>query len=59
MEETFVRLTCPECSKAWESSPGDLPGARADFECPGCRATRATAEFMRTEHDLETLKSLG
>jgi len=29
------------------------------FHCPNCHATRRTAEFTRTERDLETLKQLG
>jgi tRNA(Ile2) C34 agmatinyltransferase TiaS len=59
MEEAFVQLLCPECTKAWESSPGDLPDPRENFHCPNCHATRRTSEFMRTERDLETLQSLG
>jgi len=59
MEETYVRLLCPECGKAWEASPGELPGPAESFDCPGCRATRRTAEFTRTDHDLETLKQFG
>jgi predicted RNA-binding Zn-ribbon protein involved in translation (DUF1610 family) len=59
MEETYVRLLCPECTKDWESSPGDLPELRRNFHCPNCHATRRLSEFMRTEHDLETLRALG
>lgn len=59
MEETYVRLLCPECNKRWESSPGDLPGSNGTFHCPGCHASRRLAEFMRTEHDLRTLKQLS
>jgi transposase-like protein len=58
MVEAFVRLLCPECKKDWETSPTDLPGPRQNFSCPGCHATRRLAEFMRTEHDLNTLKQL-
>lgn len=58
MVEAFVRLLCPECRKDWETNPGDLPGPRKNFSCPGCHATRRLAEFMRTEHDLNTLKQL-
>lgn len=59
MEETYVRLVCPECRKDWQTSPDDLPGADATFECPDCGDARPTAEFTRTEHDLRTLKELG
>jgi transposase-like protein len=58
MVEAFVRLLCPECKKDWEAKPGDLPGHRQNFSCPGCHATRRLAEFMRTEHDLNTLRQL-
>ncbi len=56
MNETYVRLVCPECGKDWEESPDDLPAHDATFHCPNCHAGRRTAEFMRTERDLETLK---
>ena len=59
MEETYVRLLCPECGKAWEAAPGDLPAPAEQFSCPNCHATRRTSEFTRTDHDLETLKQLG
>jgi len=58
MEEAFVQLVCPECAKDWESSPSDLPQHDDMFHCPNCHATRRTAEFTRTNRDLETLKSL-
>ena len=58
MEEAFVRLLCPDCTKSWESSPSKLPSAREQFRCPDCNTSRRTAEFMRTERDLETLKQL-
>ncbi|ELY67332.1 hypothetical protein C489_11233 [Natrinema versiforme JCM 10478] len=29
------------------------------FHCPNCHASRRTAEFMRTDRDLQTLKQLG
>ncbi|NHN48780.1 hypothetical protein G9464_14420 [Halostella sp. JP-L12] len=58
MEEAFVRLVCPECTKDWESSPSKLPQYDDMFHCPNCHATRRTAEFTRTDRDLETLKSL-
>jgi tRNA(Ile2) C34 agmatinyltransferase TiaS len=56
MVETFVRLVCPECKKDWEDNPTALPNHRANFTCSACGATRRTAEFMRTERDLETLR---
>ena len=59
MEETYVRLLCPQCGKAWEASPGDLPEPAQNFSCQNCHATRKTAEFTRTDRDLETLKRLG
>ncbi|MFB6228292.1 MAG: hypothetical protein ABEH88_06945 [Halobacteriales archaeon] len=59
MDKAIVQLLCPECTKAWESAPGDLPGSRANFDCPNCRTSRRTAEFMRTDRDLETLQALG
>jgi NMD protein affecting ribosome stability and mRNA decay len=59
MEEAYVRLLCPECTKEWESAPTDLPALHRTFHCPNCHASRPTSEFMRTEHDLQTLKSLG
>jgi tRNA(Ile2) C34 agmatinyltransferase TiaS len=57
--ETYVRLLCPECTKEWESSPDDLPGSSRTFRCPGCQTERPLSEFMRTEHDLKTLKRLS
>ncbi|WP_435184944.1 hypothetical protein [Halobellus sp. EA9] len=56
MVEAFVRLLCPECGKDWEAQPTALPGHRENFTCSACGATRRLAEFMRTEHDLETVK---
>lgn len=58
MEEAYVRLLCPECSKDWESTPRSLPAADEMFHCPNCHATRRLSEFMRTDHDLQTLKEL-
>ncbi len=58
MDKATVRLLCPECTKTWESAPSDLPDLRATFYCPSCHATRHTAEFMRTDRDLETLQAL-
>ena len=58
MEEAFVQLLCPECNKAWESTPSDLPKPSETFHCPNCHAGRRLAEFMRTDRDLETLKNL-
>jgi len=59
MEEAYVRLLCPECRKEWNSTPSDLPSHKATCRCPRCDTARRLAEFMRTEHDLETLKRLG
>jgi predicted RNA-binding Zn-ribbon protein involved in translation (DUF1610 family) len=59
MEETYVRLLCPSCNKDWESEPGALPTPDGPFDCPDCGTERPTSEFMRTEHDLRTLKNLG
>lgn len=59
MRETYVRLLCPDCEKAWEESPQELPAAGDSFRCPDCRAEHRMAEFTRTDHDLETLKQLG
>jgi hypothetical protein len=59
MEETYVRLLCPDCNKDWESAPGDLPAADEPHGCPDCETSRPTAEFARTEHDLRTLKQFG
>ncbi|KAB1188309.1 MULTISPECIES: DUF7836 family putative zinc-binding protein [Haloferax] len=56
MVEAFVRLLCPECGKDWETNPTSLPAHRDNFSCQSCGATRRTAEFMRTERDLQTLK---
>jgi predicted RNA-binding Zn-ribbon protein involved in translation (DUF1610 family) len=56
MEEAFVRLHCPDCSKDWEENPAELPGHRQEFSCPDCGTTRRLAEFMRTERDLEAVK---
>ena len=57
MNETYVRLLCPECQKAWQSPPDQLPRHDQNFSCPNCHATRQLAEFTRTDRDLETLKS--
>jgi hypothetical protein len=57
--EAEVRLLCPECSKNWRESPRELPDHGTNFSCPACHATRKLAEFMRTDHDLQTLKRLG
>jgi predicted RNA-binding Zn-ribbon protein involved in translation (DUF1610 family) len=58
MEEAYVRLLCPSCRKEWESGPGALPSPETAFDCPDCGTDRPLAEFMRTEHDLRTLKRL-
>ncbi|MES3516850.1 MAG: hypothetical protein PPP58_04205 [Natronomonas sp.] len=54
--ETFVRLLCPECNKAWQESPMELPGPSQTFHCPNCHASRPLSEFARTEHDLQNLQ---
>ena len=59
MEETTVQLLCPECTKAWQVPPAELPTAADLFHCPNCHASRRTAEFTRTDRDLQTLKTLG
>ena len=56
MDEATVRLHCPECGKAWQSPPTDLPESKRMFHCPNCHASRRLSEFMRTEHDLRTLQ---
>lgn len=56
MEEAFVQLLCPECSKNWQNAPSDLPDVRQNFSCPTCHATRRLSEFMRTERDLEIVQ---
>ena len=58
MEETYVRLLCPECGKHWERSPSDLPEPSRTFHCPGCHASRRLSEVARTEHDLRTMREL-
>lgn len=58
MNEAYVRLLCPECRKHWETKPKSLPKPEKNFSCPNCHASHRLAEFMRTEHDLETLKRL-
>ncbi|MFC4988799.1 MULTISPECIES: hypothetical protein [Saliphagus] len=59
MDETSVQLLCPECAKDWQLGPSELPGASELFHCPNCHASRLTAEFTRTDRDLQTLKQLG
>ena len=59
MDETSVRLLCPECTKDWQVPPMELPAAADLFHCPNCHASRRTAEFTRTDRDLRTLKTLG
>jgi predicted RNA-binding Zn-ribbon protein involved in translation (DUF1610 family) len=56
MNEAFVQLVCPDCTKDWEAPPMDLPTADADFTCPDCGTERPVAEFMRTDRDLRVLK---
>ena len=56
MNEAFVQLSCPECTKDWEAKPMELPARDEPFACPDCEEQRPTAEFMRTDRDLEVLK---
>ncbi len=56
MDETFVRLACPDCRTTWERPPGKLPAYDAAFECHDCENEQRLAEFARTDHDLEVLK---
>jgi predicted RNA-binding Zn-ribbon protein involved in translation (DUF1610 family) len=59
MREAYVQLVCPACAKSWEENPTELPDADGSFDCPECAESRRVAEFMRTDRDLENLKSLG
>lgn len=59
MDQTQVRLVCPECGKNWQTSPNELPESNKNFHCPNCYMSRRLSEFMRTEHDLRTLQELG
>ena len=59
MKETYVRLLCPECTNDWTAPPADLPSAGTRFQCPDCEIGRRTAEFARTDHDLQTLKQFN
>ena len=59
MREAYVQLVCPACAKSWEKNPSGLPAADESFDCPECAESRRTAEFMRTDRDLENLKALG
>ncbi|MFW5949963.1 MAG: hypothetical protein ACOCR6_01255 [archaeon] len=58
MEEAYVRLLCPECTKEWEATPRDLPAPDEHFRCPECNEQRRVSEFMRTDRDLEMLRTL-
>jgi DNA-directed RNA polymerase subunit RPC12/RpoP len=59
MDETYVRLLCPDCSHGWESTPTSLPAHDERIDCPDCSERRRLAEFARTGHDLRAVKSLG
>jgi len=59
MHEAFVQLRCPECLKAWEATPSDLPDLDAEFCCPDCGERRHLSEFCRTDRDIETLRELA
>lgn len=56
MNEAYVRLLCPSCQKTWGENPNDLPPSTESFTCRSCGSEHSTAEFMRTERDLEILK---
>ncbi|MFB6188018.1 MAG: hypothetical protein ABEI86_14285 [Halobacteriaceae archaeon] len=58
VNEAYVNLLCPNCSRSWESNPSSLPKHDEEFTCPECNAKYKVAEFMRTDRDLETLKQL-
>lgn len=56
MPEAWVQLRCPACGESWEANPSDLPAPGEEFACDHCDARRPTAEFMRTQRDLEILE---
>lgn len=56
MDETFVRLVCPSCTKNWQRPPSELPTASTSFDCPDCNERESLSEFARTDKDLQTLK---
>jgi tRNA(Ile2) C34 agmatinyltransferase TiaS len=58
MRPTWVNLQCPACGRTWEAEPADLPPPEEDFTCDNCGTDRPTAEFMRTERNLEMLRDL-
>jgi predicted RNA-binding Zn-ribbon protein involved in translation (DUF1610 family) len=58
MQEAYVELLCPNCEKSWEESANDMPDPKEPFTCPDCATERRTAEFARTERDLEVLREL-
>lgn len=56
MDETFVRLVCPDCRTTWKRPPDELPAHDQGFKCPNCENEQRLAEFTRTDHDLAVLK---
>jgi predicted RNA-binding Zn-ribbon protein involved in translation (DUF1610 family) len=56
MNESFVQLLCPECSKNWTTNPTKLGPLDSPFDCPDCDERRPTREFLRTHRDLEMVK---
>jgi predicted RNA-binding Zn-ribbon protein involved in translation (DUF1610 family) len=58
MQEAYVQLTCPSCDKHWEADANDMPDPKEPFVCPDCGSEHPTAEFARTERDLEVLREL-
>jgi len=59
MQEAWLQLRCPDCTKHWESTPTDLPSPDTAFTCGGCDAERSLSEFMKTTRDLELLRELS
>lgn len=58
MQESWVNLSCPRCSKSWSSAVGDLPGSDSDFTCPDCETVASITEFLQTGRDLEIYNAL-
>ena len=58
MQESWINLSCPTCSKSWSETVKELPEDEADFTCPDCGTTTGLAEFFRTSRDLEIYNSL-
>jgi DNA-directed RNA polymerase subunit RPC12/RpoP len=58
MDNAYVRLVCPDCTKDWQTDPQSLPSHDEMYDCSECGTERRLAEFARTDHDLQTLKTL-